>query len=379
MIINRDLPNWAGVLNPIGLEVQADPNWNTYASYGIRVTVTGGNGQSLSFFQRPGLGDKTTFDLRRAVLAILGDDQEQPDLNSYVKVMMPGAISVVIEEVADGAVMETENKQIKVIRGGFHPRLGQMMSTWTADGKFLTNQPRKKRSSRKVWELLQVVLNDQIIPVNGMFPIHISMKFSDGNEITGTIEMPVQGAFPNAGDLIQIPVGWEHLNLSQYGTNGQDPIEWTVWLQQGRAILSERMTYTLRGTTFSSIERQYLFRNQLGGWDTLRTTGLNQTKIAVERSEMRIPGSPFDNFGRKVFSTLGRSYHRGAQDTGTLTQAERIWFREFIRSENVWAAKDEEQKDNSLTPIYITTQNVAIFEDENFVGEEKFEYKEACV
>ena len=158
--------------------------------------------------------------------------------------------------------------------------------------------------------------------------------------------------------VYECKVGYAFLNglhnLDQYfKAYGSEPAgqyyEITI-LNAGGAILSDKRRYYVDFTAYPT-ERQFLFLNSLGGYDTLRCIGDAETDHAYEVTAIQQPmPTTFmpDHRDRKAMSIVQTTRHKA--NTGWMTLEQVNWLQDLMLSREVY-----EIIDDKIFPVFITT------------------------
>ena len=147
----------------------------------------------------------------------------------------------------------------------------------TQKRKFLTWRPQTQKVSAGQEEYLHFPLNISPTPSE----IRLRVRFRNyGEEPTAAVTVMSLENAPMYS-LVSAPVGPDIVGMSDEYTY------YDVWLaDQNNYRLTEVRTYEL-DTTHQPYARCLLFRNSLGGWDTLRLTGKAQGVLGVSQNTAR--------------------------------------------------------------------------------------------
>ncbi len=151
----------------------------------------------------------------------------------------------------------------------------QFFNLYQADARqFLTWLPNDRLVSRAQEEYLSFVLN--FTPLPAEVRLRARVTYNDGAEPTVSTKMTV--ARPPLLSIIQCPAGAEVLGIP---TNAK---YYEVWLTDENDLrLSEVRRYWLDAMP-TLAERHITYLNSLGGWDTLRLTGLGNERLSVRQT-----------------------------------------------------------------------------------------------
>lgn len=183
-----------------------------------------------------------------------------------------------------------------------------------------------------------------------------TMHFTDGTtqEVVKTI------ASASQYEMYEIPCGYAELGLSAYETGGKVCQYYTVHVEVNSTglVISESKSFYLFDET--DYDRYFIFRNSLGGYDTIRATGekTSNTNVTAETgffNESKI----YTEGSRERLKIVSGSDDVHTVDLGyTDDYAEAMWRTELLISEDVY-----ELVGGKLVPIVITTETATKYSD----------------
>jgi hypothetical protein len=261
----------------------------------------------------------------------------------------------------NGVVVETIESGFEyVIRGGIkeeHLREweGQLFSNYVGPNrKFLT------------WNPTKVVLPEQpnylyfltnMKPTPTVLTLRLYRYYADGTEDTKSLSV-MAIADVQYMTTYSVPIGAKQLGITDLS---KKVVKYVVWLNnQDGEIVSEQRTYIIDWQYYR--EKKYiLFRNSLGGYDSLGLTGDFAANINLIRDESE-RYKPYQSLAS--FSEVEVSKVTGQKEikvnTGWLTKQERDWLEELALSEDILLVSDRD---------YIPL----VLQDSNYVSEDSVE------
>lgn len=249
---------------------------------------------------------------------------------------------------------------------------GSWNAAYVGQRRFLTDQPRTKdvTPAQPEWLAWVVPNAEQVIEARA------AVTWADDSVSSHAI-----GSLSNVAEnsLLRLPVGYAQLGIE--GLGGPLPAkQWTVGLYGlNDTLLSEEMGYRL-DIGCSDLDRYFIFHNQRGGWDSLRTTG--RLTIAADRqqesarpyrdpfADARLPGEvPY-----ALRATLPTEVR-----TGPVPESQRMWVLGLLMSEAVFRVGDAIPGSGAkdLRPVMILPGSYGLHEDEDFAEGIAFRYREA--
>ncbi|PRY47118.1 hypothetical protein CLV58_101184 [Spirosoma oryzae] len=219
---------------------------------------------------------------------------------------------------------------------------------------WLTWQPDGKTVGASSEEYLYFLLNQTPNPAQVVRRVEV-------NYADGTSEVLDRGSLTGVGlyQVVCMPVGPKALGLD---TLGKPVISYEVWLSDGNQYrLSETRLYRL-DTQYRRQERQILFCNSLGGWDTIRLLGEGFETLKTSRTSAEVE-RPFG--AGADFSSAKLVYLEGERQlqisTGWLERNARQTLRTFdelMLAESVYLITDK-----GHIPLELVTNSLIDAED----------------
>ena len=136
------------------------------------------------------------------------------------------------------------------------------------------------------------------------------------------------------------------LQLDGWDTEFIDYYE--VWIEDDQVNRISEIRRFYVNKEESPFVRYFLFRNSIGGWDTLRTTGKFSSAFEYERSTaIRIPGLDMSDQDHHLIQTSVYEEKTYSASTGWLTPEQMDWIRDFCLSGEIY----EVQGQNLITVV----------------------------
>lgn len=231
------------------------------------------------------------------------------------------------------------------------------------NGYFLTWQPDNKPITRYQTEKLYYLLQE---PVSQLI-LRRAYFFTNGtgnhSEPVASIEDPaVKQVYElTITPFVQNVPGWE-TNLLDY---------FQVWMEDEKMNrISEIRTYRMDYTRYEN-PRLFFFRNSLGGYDTLRTTGNQEDSLEYDRTTVDLEtGSGFTEQDHRFSQFTVTEIRVFKANTGWITPENSAWIRDFFLSRQVYQILR-----TKLVPIVITTTQVVHRRDRRELYSLDFEYR----
>jgi len=234
--------------------------------------------------------------------------------------------------------------------------------------QFLTNQPAEKWiRERQPEKLFFCVYDNQTSSVLYKTKVY----YTDGTNTTTTIATTPA----NQGSVLEFII-----TPNKTGLPALDPAKtiqkFEVWLEnQTGLIISETRTYYIE-TVPELYDRYFLFLNSLGGYDTLRTLGLGQKSISINKQgvvkDLDPEGTDLKDRSKKdIVLQLNKGYkvntgyHKG-RDAKKIQD----YMTDFLLSEDVYVIWQ-----NTIIPVVINTNKTPIYKDDNFLYELEFDFE----
>lgn len=206
------------------------------------------------------------------------------------------------------------------------------------------------------WKPTRVVLPDEpvflyflnnISPTPAAVKLRVFRWYVEGHEDTEPETILVQST--QYMSVYSIPVNLS-LIAGVYNHIGDGPVpvrsevaKYMVWLtnEEGK-VVSDMVTFVVDRTKYEDV-RFIVFRNSLGGYDTLPIVGsvTESLKVTKDISEVYRPYGAPASFSETVINEVtGRK--ELILNTGWLSKAEREWLQELAVSEDVYIATDRD-------------------------------------
>lgn len=216
--------------------------------------------------------------------------------------------------------------------------------SWSPDRRVTRVQP--ERLYFFVWNALTTAQLDVIA----------TMYFTDGTTQEGTKTIASASQY----EIYEIPCGYAELGLGTYETGGKVCDYYTVHVEvhSNGLVVSETKRFNLEDT--SDYDRYFVFRNSLGGYDTIRATGEKNSEVKISaETGIYNDASEFTAGARERLKIVSESQDIHTVDLGyTDDYEEAMWRTELLISEDVY-----ELVNSALVPIVITTDSIAKYSD----------------
>jgi len=229
---------------------------------------------------------------------------------------------------------------------------------------FLTWQPTTKYIDRYQTEKLYFLLQTEI----SWLSLKAKTTYQDGSSATTNI---ITIADPVQYQVYEFILTLEKLQLAGY--DDETIVKYEVWLQDGSSnILTEIRTFVQDYNPYENI-RYFLFLNSLGGWDTLRVTGLQEDGIELTRKEVfKILGSDFTNHDHQIAHSSVKERKTYTANTGWKPKQDLSWIRDFLLSKQIYQIIA-----GKLVPVIVTSTSVIQNKDQVDLFSISFEFHRA--
>lgn len=231
---------------------------------------------------------------------------------------------------------------------------------------FLTWQPLTKFIDRYQPEKLYFLVRSTTLMASIKLRIKIYyLGGTDNTVLKGTVANP-----QNKG-VYEICCSLNVLQLPGYDA---DQIEkYDVWIDNhADERVSEIRTFVMDYENHEII-RYFLFRNSLGGFDTLRTTGIGMDGAEYERTDIsKVLGEGFTEKDHQDATGSALEVKTFTVNTGWKTDEDIEWMRDFLLSKQVYQVTGRK-----LVPIVTTTTKAAIHKDKEGLFDLDFAYRRA--
>lgn len=209
--------------------------------------------------------------------------------------------------------------------------------------------------------------------------IYIKMYYTDGNESANTL---VKTQACTELNVYEIVCSYEALNIDALKASGKTVERYQLWIQNQSAQVSNYFWFILDNKDYVNI-RYFIFRNSMGGFDTLRCVGENYSAVEVSRQEAaKILDYDYTTDDRAEDNYRNVEKQSFKTSTGWLNHifpyenpAESAqYMRDFLLSTEIW----ELDIDNELKyPVKITSSKIAISQTDENLKALEFEYERA--
>jgi len=231
---------------------------------------------------------------------------------------------------------------------------------------FLTWQPKSKVIDQYSTEKLYFLVQGQYEEIT----LRVERFFFGGTSTTPEPKVSIDHPIPRTVYEFSI----SPLTLDLEGLSGAlDYYEvWVADEQLNR--ISEIRTYRMDYQPHEEV-RQFLFRNSLGGFDTLRVTGDMEEGVELERSTIgKILGTDFTEMNHQLAQHSVAETKVYKANTGWLTKEQTAWMRDFFLSRQVYQLVV-----GKLVPVVVTTTEAMQRKDREDLCSIDFAYRRAFV
>jgi len=219
---------------------------------------------------------------------------------------------------------------------------------------FLTNQGNEKEISRIQPEYLYFLVN--FLPKPTSLKLRITLYFNDGTEDTFTIKTL---SSVEQYSVYSLAVGFSNLNLESYENIIKKVVNYDVWVSnQDNKRLSEVRSFYI-DERFYRNSRYLIFSNSLGGYDTIRTTGISKDTLKIVRqSGERELESNYLPSSSDIFITGIEGRPELSVNTGFLDADMTAYLSEILLSEDVYVLSKD-----GLVPVMLVDDALITNED----------------
>lgn len=231
---------------------------------------------------------------------------------------------------------------------------------------FLTWRPQSKKIWMRQPEMLHFLVwyND-----TSWLALKIKITYTDGSTHTFTkyTYSPVYKY-----DIVEVVCTYAKLDLiSLPQSQGKTIHKYEVHLVDDNVQVSRTMEFVLDRTLYPN-QRFFIFRNSLGGYDSVRCTGetIKETEVnrlTVERITQDF--SVMDPPRRQIFAKEMQKY---SANTGFITKLESEYLRDFFLSNEIY-----EFIENRLYPVLVLSTSLKVHKDNDYLYYREFEYARA--
>jgi hypothetical protein len=227
--------------------------------------------------------------------------------------------------------------------------------------RFLTWCPRAKNTTTTQLErLFFLVCNIDNLDLTP----HIEVTFDDNSTSVFTLDAISMEKFC----VVELQVGYQDLLLGEIHPE-KTVIGWKVWLANESGSVSEAFPFTL-DERIREYDRQFIFRNSFGWYDTALMTGKIEQGIEFDRTTgytiLEEQESVY-NAPDKAFLNKEQQTYKGS--TGWLKKDCLDWFRDMFLSKEIY-----EVIDGRCYPVIITSKKVVKGKDAEYNLQLDIEY-----
>lgn len=268
---------------------------------------------------------------------------QSPEIRPCVDMVRPFRYVATVRNGA--AVLTTSTSEtMYAIRAGINEKYwkewsGRFFSKWFAKTKgFLTWNPVfKVLPTQPVFLYFLTNMN----PSPFALKLRVFRWYTDGTADTTAQTVSVLNT--QAMNVYEVPCGLEAIGA--FGSDGGAKIisRYMVWLvNENDAVVSKMNTYEV-DWSFYDDSRILIFRNSLGGYDTLACTGRVTENLLVSRetTERMVPFESAASFAELVINNV-TGERELTVSTGWLDANQRAWLEELAFSEDVYVMTDRE-------------------------------------
>jgi hypothetical protein len=377
----------SGMRNKMPYTISVDPSWDTYDDYYIRLKVyketSYRSGTQELLFQvsaYPNPENQVVVDVHKSIQSLLIPDAPIGYPNQpRVCQKMNSRYQLEAQEWRNGVMVGSQlHSWQHVLRAGFRSQLGPYLWEWVDGHNFLTKQPRTKKVSDIQPERLYYCLSQNLLSPN--LVVRCEVTFQNGLSAQADPGWTISA---ETGDVVEIPAGYQALNLSAAG----QVTAWKLWLEEQTSGLpvSEYMSYEL-DCYCSPLDRYFLFENTLGGYDVLKTRGNAKRSLLLSAVTAQRPddASSFSEY-RQGYHTAASYRNETEQATGFLSVDEKAWMVDLLMSEDAYRLEYQSSISSrgagnmEALPILIQKNNVAFQDDAELLERQSFNYVDANI
>ncbi|MBW6475234.1 MAG: hypothetical protein K0B14_19055, partial [Anaerolineaceae bacterium] len=227
---------------------------------------------------------------------------------------------------------------------------------------FLTWQPKVKTVDRYQVEKLFYLVRDEYPFIVMRVETYFVGGISTNPVPKCLIETPVKmGVYEFICSLSVLQLdGWDTEFIDYY----------EVWIEDDQVNrISEIRRFYVNQDEIPFV-RYFLFRNSIGGWDTLRTSGKFSPIFEYERSTaIRIPGLEMTDQDHRLIQTGVAEEKTYSASTGWLTREQMDWIRDFCLSGEIYEVQGQ-----NLIPVVLTSKTARQAKDGENLWFLDFEY-----
>lgn len=238
---------------------------------------------------------------------------------------------------------------------------------------WLTLQASTKYVSDYQPEFLYFCINGGLAVSHCNLSVFVTYTDDTTETLTPLTQLDVEG-----WDIVRVSTGYRQLGLHNLAKTVK---KWVCTMKYNTVQISQPQTYEI-APDCSPLDRFFIWRNPLGGYDALRTTGEASAQYMTEGQTYNIIPSPLESSSkRRTFQSNTIGGHNIEQHTGFLSPSEKLWLRGMENSEDVYRVGGEmtpnfELTSTKLVPITIKRGNFELLQDNNFTDGLRFEYED---
>jgi len=230
--------------------------------------------------------------------------------------------------------------------------------------RFLTWCPRAKNTTATQLERLFFLVCDNN---NLSLTPYIEVDYDDASTETYTLDAITMANF----GVIELQVGYADLQLGDIHPE-RTVTGWKVWLQRDAVPVSEIFEFTL-DERVREFDRQFIFRNSFGWYDTALMTGKIENTLEFDRTSGYTILEEIEsvyNAPDKAFLNKEQQTYKGS--TGWLKSSCLDWLRDMFLSKEIY-----EMIGGRCYPLLITSKKVVKGKDAEYNLQLDIEYRRA--
>lgn len=231
--------------------------------------------------------------------------------------------------------------------------------------RFLTWQPLVKKTGKTSSEKLFFFFTDE----SKIVDLKVKILYFDGSDETF---IAIESLEPAQYSIYELHTSYEMLGIeAKESAAGKTAKKYELWLEDSlENTLSETRTFEIDQQEYLN-ERQFVFKNSFGMYDTLRCTGITEKYNEYERTLLECEHDIDQmNKEKKFFAEYHETF---TSNVGFITKEWKKYLEEFILSDEVF----EVTEGNQILPVLITTKKVFQYKDDITLYDLEFEYRRA--
>lgn len=237
------------------------------------------------------------------------------------------------------------------------------LSDYQLSKRFLTWQPRTKTTDPGQPEKLFFLVTGTYASIK----LKMEVRYNNGSPAQTVTMATVLN--PALYSIYEILCGLKVLKPTGYNSGIID--QYKIWLENSDSQkITEVRTYTVDNAWHENT-RRFLFRNSLGGWDSLRLTGDQQLSNEYTRETVRKTRA--QSFTELEFEDAINAVEESRPakvNTGWISKAEAGWLRDLFLSDKVYILDK-----TRVIPILITSTSFTESVDRDDLQSIEFEYR----